>query len=399
MSKSKSLTFLTFHGIEGGVARGMAKVHLPLVKSLTDDARFDVCYYVGHYRKRKGDSNIYNFSFSYRLFVRLNSLLSTCLLRDGYLKLRLRNERAFDCIAYMKISRSVPLITSALLLRANLKYGRDKGKRVFIAGNPHDRELYHILREEENLYNIKLDDTYLKKDRLDFVSRSVASFDSIVCFNKVVYDSYCKHLPNLKVVYFSKHILPSFDLFPDVRIPKSERFSFCFVAHPTWLKGLPYLLEAWRKADLPNAELRIGGALNLDLENLIESKYKDLNNVHYLGHIQSENLNHFFRYSHVCVVPSLMDASPTTVLEGMYCGLPCIVSKGCGNHTLVENYVSGIVVAPGSSNDIADGMNWFYEKREQIEMLGQSARATIKKEIIMERKRNSELGEFIEKLI
>lgn len=390
--------FLTFHGIDRGIAKGMAKVYLPLVKILSSNDDSKVIYYVGHYRKRKGEHSIYNFSYVYRLFVRINSLLTEYLWRDGYLRFRLRNEKALDFIASYKINRSQPLITSALLLRSNLRRRNKKGRRIFIAGNPHDQELFSTLKREEELNNIILNDTYLNLERLEFVSKSIASFDFILCFNRLVYDSYCKYIGESKVMFFSKHILPSFDLFPEVNITKSEVLSFCFVAHPTWLKGLPYLLEAWRLADLENAELRIGGALNEDLKKLVESKFAELNNVHFLGHIDASQLNIFYRYSHVCVVPSLLDASPTTVLEGMYCGLPCIVSRGCGNFDLVTDFKSGITVAPASADEIAYAMNWFDERREYIETFGQNAKAVIKSEILKEEIQNHYFGDYLKKI-
>ena len=161
---------------------------------------------------------------------------------------------------------------------------------------------------------------------------------------------------------------------------------------------MPYLLEAWRLANLKDAELRIGGALNEDLNKLVESKFADLNNVHFLGHIEANQLNVFYRYSHVCVVPSLLDASPTTVLEGMYCGLPCIVSRGCGNFDLVTDFNSGITVAPASADEIAYAMNWFYERREHIETLGQNAKAVIKNEILKEEIQNHNFGDFLKRI-
>lgn len=398
--RKKKLIFLTFHGIHKGIARGMTRVHLPIVNSLSQDKRFDIQYFLGNYKKEKNNQIVlHRFSVIFRLFARANSIISKYILLSNNIDSRLRNEKAFDFLASIKFKRSTALITSALLLNANSGGGLNRGKRIFIAGNPHDKDLWRILREEELKAEIKLNDTYLHQKRLTFVTESISSFDTIVCFSEVVYNSFKRYISEDKLKYFPKHLLPDFDLFPEQNIVKSSRLTFCFIAHPTWLKGLPYLLEAWQQAGLTNADLKIGGALNGNLKALIQEKFSHLKNVTYLGNIPSARLNEFYRSAHVSIVPSLMDAGPTTVVESMYCGLPCIVSKGCGAHTLVEDMKSGIVVNPCDVNEIVVAMKWFYQNSNIIDVLGQNARYAVQAVVEKDIELNKELGRVLARLV
>ena len=149
-----------------------------------------------------------------------------------------------------------------------------------------------------------------------------------------------------------------------------DKIVFCYIAHTVWLKGLIYFIEACNKVSLENIEIKIAGTINKDVLNYIDVNF-DKHNIQFLGHVP--NINNFFRTSHVCVIPSLLDAGPATVAEALYCGLPVITTQGCGSKTLIEDGKNGFVVPIADSNAIAKKMKWFIDNQDQIPKMSKYA--------------------------
>lgn len=75
----------------------------------------------------------------------------------------------------------------------------------------------------------------------------------------------------------------------------------------------------------------------------------------------------------VCVIPSMMpDPFPTTVLEAMSHGKPVIVTNHGGAAEIVENGVSGILVAPGDSGQLSRAIEMYTAAPELTRAHGQS---------------------------
>ena len=102
----------------------------------------------------------------------------------------------------------------------------------------------------------------------------------------------------------------------------------------------------------------------------------DLNqNIKFVGHVP--DLNKYMRSSHVCVVPSLLDAGPATVAEALYCGLPVITTDGCGSKTLIKDGENGFVVPIANSDALAEKIQWFIDNQDKIEQMGKNAKETM----------------------
>jgi glycosyltransferase involved in cell wall biosynthesis len=128
-------------------------------------------------------------------------------------------------------------------------------------------------------------------------------------------------------------------------------------------KGLDTLIEWIGSQDLFKLTL-VGGEdlLELAQNNLPNSKYE------YLGHLTSHDVFLAIHASTVLyAVSDCLDVYPTTVLEGIVHGKPVLVSKNCGNHTLVSRInprflVEGIQnIAPYELLDLST--NWDFEKK------------------------------------
>ena len=349
--------FVSYQGIIDEHGGGMVKILLPIVNCVYKQ-NISLIYYLGSV---SGDNSNYPFikpvSKLFKLVVKLLSTLSKYLFPKATFRLRNVYEIVYDFLFFFKIKEPFIIISSIYLEKSTAKNRRLGGVNIFIAGNPDDVEIYNILVKEEEKYNIKIDDAYTDIVRVKKVKNSLDSFDHIISLTEGQKKSFIYNHNINKLSFQNYYIQQNIKKHPKLESIKDGVITFCYVAHPFWLKGLYYLLDAWSNINVRNVILKVAGNIDNNTKIFIRDKYQNLENVTFLGWV--EDLNVFFRSSDICIVPSLLDAGPATVLEAMTYGLPVIVSDGCGHSELIEDYKNGIVVKAGDSKEIEEGISWF----------------------------------------
>lgn len=151
----------------------------------------------------------------------------------------------------------------------------------------------------------------------------------------------------------------------------TKKIIFIFVGNVNYRKGINFLLEAWDKANLENAELLICGRVYKTIKKEIK-KYKN-NNVKFLGFV---NVKEYLGKSHVFVFPSLLEGSAKSVYEAMSYGLPVITTENAGS--IVEDGKSGFIIPIGDANALADKIYYFYNNHNKIAEMGLNAFQKVK---------------------
>lgn len=129
------------------------------------------------------------------------------------------------------------------------------------------------------------------------------------------------------------------------------RLRFLFVGSVGVRKGVPELLEAWRRAALPNAELLIIGN--------VEPAYADEFKVNLPAGVThmpfSMNIGGFYKSADVFVFPSLEEGAPQVIYEAAGCGA-AILTTPMGQARMIEPDVNGLVVPPADAGALAEAM-------------------------------------------
>jgi glycosyltransferase involved in cell wall biosynthesis len=149
----------------------------------------------------------------------------------------------------------------------------------------------------------------------------------------------------------------------------SEVLRFIFAGQISLRKGIPGLLQAWEKAALRSAELKLVGSWYLS-----ESKRASLpRGVTYVSALSPEALRDHYRGADVFVFPSFFEGFGLVLLEAMACGLPAIASTAtAGADVLTE--ASGRVLPVGDLDALVDALRWFDENRDRLPAMGLAAR-------------------------
>lgn len=147
-------------------------------------------------------------------------------------------------------------------------------------------------------------------------------------------------------------------------IPAGEHINVFFAGRLEERKGIKYLLgavPAVLKA-VPHARFIVVGADTMTgpaKTSVLESLKKQLaasgcaHAVQFVNHVPLDQMPDYYRSADICVVPSLYENAPYTVLEAMASGKPVVGSSAGGTKEYIVHNSTGLIVPPSDSEAIA----------------------------------------------
>ena len=146
-------------------------------------------------------------------------------------------------------------------------------------------------------------------------------------------------------------------------------------------KGIKYLVEAIPKVlrENPNTLfVFIGPGNSLPYRRRLKELGVPEKNLMFVGYLkESSDLVEYYRASSVFVAPTLYENLPIRVLEAMACGVPVIASNVCAIPEVIDNGVNGILIQPGSIDELADAICCLLEDPSLRWKMGNNARKAV----------------------
>lgn len=152
--------------------------------------------------------------------------------------------------------------------------------------------------------------------------------------------------------------------------PAGRPFQAIYVGHMSLRKGVHLLLEAWRRAALPDAELLLVGPVVDDFGRRLLADLPP--NVRHLGVLDRDRLVARLQASDLFVFLSLVEGGPLVVLEALGCGLPCLLSEP--SRSVVRPGVEGLLVPARDSEAAAEGLRRLVTDGAERAAMGSAAR-------------------------
>jgi len=223
-------------------------------------------------------------------------------------------------------------------------HARERGIKCILEQTMAPRKLeLEVLREETARWpNWQIEIPDSAHDRL--AQREAAEWklaDKIICGSRFVADA----LGREGVAPRRICVVP-YGIDPEVFKPAPRRhestFRILFVGEIGLRKGVPYLLEALRALDRPEQiKAKLVGPLAVQKQLL--RQYDRWCEV--VGNVSRQEIQDFYQWADVLVLPSLCEGSATVTYEAMACGLPIITTAASGS--LVRDGVDGFIFPTG----------------------------------------------------
>jgi alpha-maltose-1-phosphate synthase len=133
-------------------------------------------------------------------------------------------------------------------------------------------------------------------------------------------------------------------------------FRAVFVGRIGRRKGVPHLLEAWRRLALPRAELLLVGEVERDGQ---ESLRRHAGLYRFVGPHPRHEVHRFFQQSDVFVFPSMAEGSARVTYEALACELPLVTTPNSGS--VIRDGIEGFLVDPDDVDGLCDRIRFLYD--------------------------------------
>lgn len=149
----------------------------------------------------------------------------------------------------------------------------------------------------------------------------------------------------------------------------SHPFRVLFVGQVGIHKGVPYLLEAWRRLGWQDAELWLVGRVLPECRPILP-RYKDLPGLHLMGHLD-DPVEAYWQAS-VFAFPTIEEGSALVTYEALACGLPVVTTPNAGS--VVQDEVEGLIIPIRDTEALANALDRLRANEWMRREMGRAAR-------------------------
>lgn len=245
-------------------------------------------------------------------------------------------------------------------------------KTIIESGSCHIKEQQILLSQEYEKWGIKFKPIY--QATVNKMTEEYNQTDYIMTLSAFSYQSFIKHGINPKKIFKTPCGI-DIDFFctsPKLdQIIPAKKFRVIFVGMISLRKGIPYLIEAWNKLNLPenSTELILIGNIQKDMYQVLK-KLDMKKNIKFFGSCSRDDLKKLYHESNVFVLPSVEDGFGMVIGEAMACGLPVICSKNTGANDIIQDNKHGFLVSAQDSEALAEKILWCYQNSELCKEMG-----------------------------
>ena len=163
---------------------------------------------------------------------------------------------------------------------------------------------------------------------------------------------------------------------------RKQTFRVCFAGRVELSKGGGYLLQAWKRLALPDAELVLAGEVRPEMNGLLKTHANS--SVRKLGFLSMKELVKAYQDSDLFAFPSVNEGFAQVLLEAMACGLPAVATDVSGAQDCITEGREGFVVPARDVERLAGAILWCYQHRDETRAMGRAARARIESQFTLD---------------
>lgn len=239
---------------------------------------------------------------------------------------------------------------------------------VLESGSMHILEQQKILQEEYQKFSLQAPPIHQKN--IDKMIAEYQAADYIMVPAEHVAQSFIKQGIAPKKLHIVPYGVNLERFYPAVEKPSI--FRVLFVGQVGLRKGVYYLLHAFKKLQLPQAELVIIGNIQPDF-SAIYTEFLAEKNIKFLGAMSSQELASWYRQASIFVLPSLEEGIAMVQAEALASGLPLICTTNSGGALFIENNDCGFVLSIRDEVALAEKIKFLYDNPKVVEQMGKKA--------------------------
>jgi glycosyltransferase involved in cell wall biosynthesis len=212
----------------------------------------------------------------------------------------------------------------------------------------------------------------------------VASADGVLCISEytrsqLMYLSGPQHWEKLHIV----HCGVDMERYPYVAPRQGAGLSVLCVGRLVPQKGLDILVEAVAVLARRDVDIRLVLVGSGPLEASLRHKVRRLGleeRVRFEGAVGQDDIGRYYAGADLFCLPSFAEGVPVVLMEAMATGRPVIATRVAGIPELVDDGTSGLLVAPGSVEQLVTALERLASSAELRERMGLAGRRKVEQD-------------------
>ena len=289
-----------------------------------------------------------------------------------------------DRLMAKKIARCTIFHGCTALCLASLRAAKRNGAITLVENAAcHPRHWKKVEMEECRRFGVNSGDGSgnFAERLLERMDREFEECNRIVVPSVVAQESFAEYGYGEKTVVVQTGV-DSKDFSRSPAVTMASTFRVCYVGRLEFAKGVGYLLEAWKKLGLRDAELVLVGEVKPQMKSLL-TKYANYG-VRVTGVLPAGEVRRCYREANLFVQPSPNEGLAQVLLEAMASGLPVVATDKAGALECLTNGKEGLVVPARDVDALAEAILWCYQHREESQEMGTAARRRIEIQFTLE---------------
>lgn len=282
----------------------------------------------------------------------------------------------YDYLAAEKLKKADLLLAWPQVSLKTIRQFKSEGKKVWLEYPMiHVKEWQEIMGNEYEKWNIPvaLRKSLFPLKMQERMETEIALADQINVLSSFAASSFAKHDMGKKTISITE---PGID--HNFYSPGEEKIRgkliVLYAGRLELLKGIPYLIEAFKSLKTNFAELWLAGPVSEEIKPFLKNIPSS---IKVLGSKEKIELLALYRKAHILVLPSVQESFGLVMLEAMGCGLPVIATAQTGAPDILTEGKDGFIIPDVSSFELAGKISHFLENPLLNLDMGKSARERI----------------------
>ncbi|MBD3387329.1 MAG: glycosyltransferase [Candidatus Altiarchaeales archaeon] len=252
----------------------------------------------------------------------------------------------------------------------SMRSARERGAlAVLERPNSHILTQKRILDEEFRRWDVKgrhVEDAEVSRGLIEYEEADVISVPS-----EFVRQSFIEEGVSKSKVHVTPYGYDSDVFSPGEKA--DDTFRVLFAGHISCRKGVPYLLEAWERLGLEDAELVLVGKVFPEMREMLGEYTGRFDNITVKGMVPSSQMVAEYRKASVFALPTLEEGFALVLFEALACGLPVITTPNSGGADIIDDGSGGFIVPVRDAESLADRIKYLHENPDEAGSIGSSA--------------------------
>lgn len=273
-----------------------------------------------------------------------------------------------ECDVYVGLSGSA--------LKAGQMQQARGGRYVCDRGSSHIRVQDTLLREEHKAWGVPfagIDRRAIEREEAEYAQADCITVPSAFAHRSFV---------DQGVASEKVRLLPygvNLSRFEPSGTPDPARFDVLFVGAMTLQKGVPYLLQAFKRLRHSAKSLTFAGSVSPKIIALMKAQGLWSEEIQVLGHVPQLDLKQLMSTCHVLVLPSVQEGLAMVMAQAMACGCPVIASENTGARDLFDDGHEGFIVPIRDPLALADRLQRLIDEPDLRTRMGEASLARVKR--------------------